>query len=245
MKKFIVGLIFCISCFAQQSTIYQTLWLNIPGDTSTASIKNIGQTSHQGIIVAFGSGGGCGGTLTFFGGTDGLNYITLASMPFSSPNGVYTTTQIVVNGLYPFAKLQVSATTNCVTSGYYLGSKSVIDPFIVDGITTLGNRKSLQMNNFGDLNVTDLTGRTFGNISLNGTTIIRSAASQNVDVLKQIIVGTKGVTSSLTLTTGGNTILVLDTTLVGSYNVGWVIPPGNDLTAITTGGTPANITFIY
>lgn len=243
MKKLILLFAISLSCFAQQTSVYKTLWLNVANSQNNLSINNIGATSHQVYLITNDSGGTCGGTANIIASADSAftTFVTLISKGFGGGvTNLVTTLQ--ANGLYPYVGVSVIA-TNCTSSAYYFGSKAVIDPFVVQGQNASGFKQPLQQDNQGNLNVTSISGNTFTFITTNAGPVTFYNTSHN-GFLGKVIVGLSGTGSTITIKQGANTILVIDTTKTGSYDIGLELASGVAYTYTTAGTGAANIALI-
>ena len=250
MKMILGLLVIAVVAHSQQSSVYKTLWTSQLGPRSAQGIPNIGATTHQ-VMLYNSTAGTCTGALTIQGSNDNTNWITFGgNSNLGVPVG--TVAEIRSNGLYPFLKVQW--TGSCVTTVWYVGSKSAFDPFTAMGqkvgTTDGSNRSPLAQLDGGSsaLVVYPISSNQLIYVSNNGTAdLIPTGADPTAAwSIDSVIVGTAGVTSSLTIAGPLGTLAVIDTTTVRQVHLGLYYPPGNTqhITYTTTGGTPAKITFV-
>jgi hypothetical protein len=251
MKKLSLLLFGCVVLWAQttQTSVYKTMWTNRTTSNTFTAIPNIGATSHQ--VMFNQTDNTCIGTLTMSGSNDNVLFVSFAATII---NGIQAI-EIRGSGLYPYVHVDFTISTGtCTYSGWYTGSKTPLDPYLVTGQVEYTkdalDRLPIPLSNaYHDVQVKDTGATSYYYISTNGTSvqIVPTTAGQ-IRYIESIIVGTAGSGSALVLKDGlAQTIATIDTTTARVINLNLSFPVNGPLplTYTTTGSTPALITILW
>lgn len=230
-------------CLAQGGdSIYQTLMTGAIIPTTSANVRNIGQNTHKIITHTAGCGAGSITAVAIFGSATN---VAGTFQLIGGANVVTVDGMALAGGLFPYVHVLVTPGAGCTVDAYYVGTKNVEVPspqgYDISGLTHFmrfdygyasGFSAALQVRQSASAYAVSYQ-------AANAAGVVLHAAGAGCSELKRIIVGVAGTGSTFTLLKGAATLMILDTTVVGNYEIGIPLCSTVDAFTYTTAGAAA------